>query len=103
MCGILGHFSFNGLPDIEELSGQIDSLRHRGPDDGGWWEEGPFFLAHRRLSIIDLGSGRQPMASIDGRLVITFNGEIYNYVELRDELRALGYQFQTESDTEVIL
>src|SRR5262245_4977671 len=103
MCGILGQFSFDGRPTVEELLGQINTLRHRGPDDGAWWQDGPFFLAHRRLSIIDLSSGRQPMASRDGRLVITFNGEIYNYIELREELRSLGRRFQTESDTEVLL
>jgi asparagine synthase (glutamine-hydrolysing) len=103
MCGILGQFSFDGRPTLEELVGQINSLRHRGPDDGAWWQDGPFFLAHRRLSIIDLSSGRQPMASRDGRLVISFNGEIYNYIELREELRSLGRRFHTESDTEVIV
>jgi asparagine synthase (glutamine-hydrolysing) len=103
MCGILGQFSFAEQSNIEELLDEINALRHRGPDDGAWWQEGAFFLAHRRLSIIDLNSGRQPMASADGRFVITFNGEIYNYIELREELRSLGRRFQTESDTEVIL
>jgi asparagine synthase (glutamine-hydrolysing) len=103
MCGILGQFAFDGRPTVEELLDQINALRHRGPDDGAWWQDGPFVLAHRRLSIIDLNAGRQPMASRDGRFVITFNGEIYNYIELREELRSLGRRFQTESDTEVIL
>ena len=105
MCGILGHFAFDRPigADVDELHGQIDSLRHRGPDDGAWWHDGAFFLAHRRLAIIDLGCGRQPMASADGRLVVTFNGEIYNYIELREELRAAGHTFRTDSDTEVLL
>ena len=105
MCGILGHFAFDRSigADLDELRGQINSLRHRGPDDGAWWQDGEFFLAHRRLSIIDLGLGRQPMASADGRLVVTFNGEIYNYIELREELRSAGYTFRTDSDTEVLL
>jgi asparagine synthase (glutamine-hydrolysing) len=105
MCGILGHFAF-GRPissQLDELVAQINALRHRGPDDGAWWADGPFIFGHRRLSIIDLNSGRQPMASSDGRFVVTFNGEIYNYVELRDELRSVGYQFRTDSDTEVLL
>jgi asparagine synthase (glutamine-hydrolysing) len=105
VCGILGQFAFDRSTenDIGELRGQINSLRHRGPDDGAWWHDGPFFFGHRRLSIIDIASGRQPMASNDGRLVVTFNGEIYNYLELREELRSYGYRFQTDSDTEVLL
>ena len=104
MCGILGRYAPHGnAADVDALCEATDRLRHRGPDDGGWWSEGPFFLGHRRLSIIDLEQGAQPMASIDGRFVIAFNGEIYNFVELRTELSALGAQFATRSDTEVIL
>jgi asparagine synthase (glutamine-hydrolysing) len=105
MCGILGHFAFSRSDDvpIDELRRQVNALRHRGPDDGAWWQDGPFAFGHRRLSIIDVGHGSQPMASSDGRFVVTFNGEIYNYIELRDELRASGAEFRTESDTEVLL
>ena len=104
MCGILGHFSFNGaIGDVDAFVEQVNALQHRGPDDGTWWQEGPFFFGHRRLSIIDLSHGGQPMASAEGRLVVTYNGEIYNYLELRDELRSHGCAFATESDTEVLL
>lgn len=104
MCGLFGRFSPNlkiGLQ--EELCAATNHLIHRGPDDGAWWSDGPFFLGHRRLSIIDVGHGAQPMATVDHRCVIAFNGEIYNYLELRLELEKLGCQFLTNSDTEVIL
>ena len=104
MCGILGRFSWAGPVDPDGLlPGLIDHLRHRGPDEGAYWHDDRFFLGHRRLSIIDLAQGGQPMASADGTLVVAFNGEIYNYVELRDELRGRGYAFRTSSDTEVLL
>lgn len=104
MCGLLGYYAWKGAcPPLAELCHLTEMLRHRGPDAGGYWTEGPVFLGHRRLSIIDLAQGDQPMASEDGRLVVTFNGEIYNYIELRRELRALGISFQTGSDTEVLL
>jgi asparagine synthase (glutamine-hydrolysing) len=108
MCGIFGRFTFTwggAAPnDPSALLPLVDLLRHRGPDGGGYWSSGPYFFGHRRLSIIDLSDGgKQPMASADGRYVITFNGEIYNYVELKEELRQKGYVFQTSSDTEVIL
>ncbi|HVE48662.1 MAG TPA: asparagine synthase (glutamine-hydrolyzing), partial [Casimicrobiaceae bacterium] len=104
MCGILGQFSREGrLLDLEALCAATNSLAHRGPDDGAWWSEGPFFFGHRRLSIIDLSHGGQPMSSTDGRHVLTFNGEIYNYVELRAELMREGVAFATDSDSEVVL
>jgi asparagine synthase (glutamine-hydrolysing) len=105
MCGIFGQFTF-GRRDhvaVDRLLAHTEAVRHRGPDAGGWWHDGPFFFGHRRLSIIDLSGGQQPMASADGRFVVTFNGEIYNYIELRDELRGRGHHFETESDTEVLL
>ncbi len=80
-----------------------DQLTHRGPDDAGNYLEGPLGLGHRRLSIIDLGGGHQPMQTADGRYVIVYNGEIYNYQDLRRELEASGARFTTHSDTEVIL
>jgi asparagine synthase (glutamine-hydrolysing) len=105
MCGIFGRFAWNAAPnDAEALKPLVDLLRHRGPDGGGYWCDGPWFFGHRRLAIIDLSeAGAQPMASPDGRYVVTFNGEIYNYVELAEELRAKGYTFRTHSDTEVLL
>ncbi len=80
-----------------------DIVTHRGPDDAGRFVSGPIGLGHRRLSIIDLGTGHQPMSTVDGRFTIVFNGEIYNFPELRRELEARGAQFRTQSDTEVIL
>ncbi len=104
MCGIVGLFSPGGeLPHRDLWPDLVNHLQHRGPDEGAWWADGPFFLGHRRLSIIDIEGGGQPMASGDGRLVVTFNGEIYNYIEVRDELEALGHTFQTHSDTEVLV
>ncbi len=102
MCGIAGVLRFDGQPArLEPLLRMAATIRHRGPDDAGQFVEGPVGFAHQRLSIIDLASGHQPMAT--ERSVIVFNGEIYNYVELRNELRARGRSFRTASDTEVIL
>src|SRR3954469_4701337 len=104
MCGIFGYVDpANSVASIEQLCRATNVIRHRGPDAGGYWTERGAFLGHRRLSIIDLSGGDQPMSSGDGRYVVTFNGEIYNYPELRDELRATGVAFRTSSDTEVIL
>src|SRR5881628_608319 len=102
MCGIFG-FVGRDLPPVRDLTRATNLLSHRGPDGGAYWHEPGAFLGHRRLSIIDLSGGTQPMFSPDGRYVITFNGEIYNYIELREELRAAGVEFRTASDTEVIL
>jgi asparagine synthase (glutamine-hydrolysing) len=104
MCGIIGCFSTRGSLDQGfPYSRLVNLLQHRGPDDGAFWLDERAFLGHRRLSIIDIAGGSQPMASEDGRFVLVFNGEIYNYVELREELIAAGYAFQTNSDTEVLL
>jgi asparagine synthase (glutamine-hydrolysing) len=109
MCGIAGLFSFaSNVPPVDagELECLRDSMIARGPDGFGVWShpEGKIGLAHRRLAIIDLNpTGAQPMASADGRLVISFNGEIYNYRELRAELEAKGCRFVSHSDTEVLL
>ena len=81
----------------------VNAIAHRGPDEGAFWVSHPFFFGHRRLSIIDIGMGGQPMATDDGRYVITYNGEIYNFIELRQDLQKLGYIFRTTSDTEVLL
>jgi asparagine synthase (glutamine-hydrolysing) len=104
MCGIVGIFSYNGPPPFTELWPDfINHLAHRGPDEGAWWSDDKYFFGHRRLSIIDLQSGGQPMATANGDLIVVFNGEIYNYIELRNELQNKGYVFQTHSDTEVLL
>ena len=104
MCGIVGHYARDGgAMASSTLFDLVQRVAHRGPDDCTFWQDGPFSFGHRRLSIIDLSSGRQPMASADGAIVITFNGEIYNYLELRDELTALGHAFRTQSDTEVLI
>ena len=104
MCGIVGIYSFEGAPPNRHLwFDLVNHLQHRGPDEGGWWADGPFFLGHRRLSIVDLEKGQQPMASPDGRYVVIFNGEIYNFIELKKKLKQRGYYFQTDSDTEVLL
>jgi asparagine synthase (glutamine-hydrolysing) len=104
MCGIVGHYARNGVALAPEVLFDLsECVSHRGPDDSTWWQQGRFSFAHRRLSIIDLSSGRQPMASADGRIVIIYNGEIYNYRELRQQLVALGHPFRTGSDTEVLI
>jgi asparagine synthase (glutamine-hydrolysing) len=105
MCGIYGQLWFDPAaftPEVEVLE-RCRLMGHRGPDGEGAWSRGRIALGHRRLSIIDLNSGQQPMPYADGRYWITFNGEIYNYRELRGRLQGLGYAFQTTSDTEVIL
>src|SRR5262245_916027 len=104
MCGIAGYVNLDGSPvDRDAFCKMIRTLAHRGPDGFGVQALGPVGFAHARLSIIDLAGGAQPMSVDDGELWITFNGEIYNYVEIRNELRARGHRFATQSDTEVIL
>ncbi len=107
MCGITGIWNFNQLPiDINELDSFTDSLTHRGPDGRGVFIDKNSYigLGHRRLSILDLTeSGKQPMPYLDNRYQITFNGEIFNFIELRDELKSKGYNFKSNTDTEVIL
>lgn len=103
MCGFVGVFLNNGACEPDRLTAMRDSIVHRGPDDAGNYVDGALGLGHRRLSIIDLGGGHQPMQTPDGRYVIVYNGEIYNYKELRAQLERQGARFQTHSDTEVIL
>ncbi len=105
MCGIAGQFALNGdAADADLVRAMAERLLHRGPDGEGSHFSGPVGLAHRRLAIIDLSDeGRQPMANEDGSLWIVFNGEIYNYRELREELLAAGHRFASATDTEVIL
>lgn len=101
----MGHFAIgDSKPDVHLWRGLVNVLAHRGPDDSTFWHDGRFAFGHRRLSIIELSSaGRQPMATDDGELVVTFNGEIYNHIELRDELNGHGHRFRSRSDTEVLL
>jgi asparagine synthase (glutamine-hydrolysing) len=104
MCGIAGIVRTDGAPAGGELlRAMTGALAHRGPDGDGFYCEGPVGLGHRRLAIIDLATGDQPMASDDGSSVIIFNGEIYNFRELRRELEGRGATFRTSSDTEVII
>ena len=105
MCGICGVLALEGplsLPaDAPER--MIGVMRHRGPDEFGAWRDDAIFLGHARLSIIDLAGGQQPLCNEDGRVWITFNGEIFNYIELAAELEAKGHRLRTRSDTEVIV
>lgn len=105
MCGITGTWNLrSGRPvDPAALQNMIATLVHRGPDDAGWWVDGAVGLGMRRLAIIDLAGGHQPMQSEDGSVTVVFNGEIYNHPQLREELRGLGHRFRTDSDTEVIV
>jgi asparagine synthase (glutamine-hydrolysing) len=104
MCGICGIFDFKGNPiDRELLERMTDRIRHRGPDGDGYFVGKGVGLGNRRLSIIDLEGGGQPQTNEDGSLQVVFNGEIYNFVELRKELIEKGHQFRTRSDTEVIV
>lgn len=107
MCGVAGAHAQLNVASLQScLEGMSDAQKHRGPDADGIWIEPEFGLgfAHRRLSIIDLSeAGNQPMSSEDGRMVVCFNGEIYNFQELRSELEAAGHRFRSTSDTEVIL
>jgi len=105
MCGIAGYIdlSLQRPASAEILRRMTDSLAHRGPDADGHFTEGAVGLGHRRLAIIDLHSGQQPMFSDDKQIVLTYNGEIYNYIELRQDLIGRGHRFQTDSDSEVLL
>ena len=105
MCGIVGFIDLDGKAIPKNLlKKSTDSISHRGPDGEGQWTFENIGLGHRRLSIIDLSkSGKQPMISNNERFVISYNGEIYNYKELKKELTNLGYQFKSQTDTEVLL
>ena len=104
MCGIAGALTFTGPPDCEAVRRMTSRLAHRGPDGEGFWHGGPIALGHRRLAVIDLSElGHQPMSDGDGRCTVVFNGEIYNFRELRRQLEADGARFRSHTDTEVIL
>jgi asparagine synthase (glutamine-hydrolysing) len=102
MCGIAG-FRLKPPPGPETLAAMTRTLTHRGPDGEGFFMEGGVALGHRRLAILDLSTGDQPMANEDGQVVVAFNGEIYNHLELRARLEAKGHRFATRSDTEVLV
>lgn len=105
MCGICGqyHFADAHLASREVVTAMSRSIAHRGPDDEGYHHDGPLALGFRRLSIIDLAGGHQPMSDPDGEVWVVFNGEIFNFQELREELQAHGHRFRTRSDTEVLV
>lgn len=105
MCGIAGILHRDGRPaSAIAVTRMTDAIAHRGPDGDGVFVDGPLALGHRRLAIIDLSpAGRQPMESDDGRFVLTYNGEVYNFNEIKAELEACGYQFRSRTDSEVVL
>lgn len=105
MCGICGKLNFDPQASVSPtlLRTMADTIHHRGPDDEGYYSSGSVGLGFRRLSIIDLNTGHQPISNEDGTVWIVFNGEIYNYQELREYLLGKGHQFKTQSDTEVIV
>ena len=102
MCGIVGYIN-NREKDEKVLKSMMDKIIHRGPDDEGSYQDDFISLGFRRLSIIDLDSGKQPIFNEDKSKVLIFNGEIYNYKSIREELIKLGHKFETKSDSEVII
>jgi asparagine synthase (glutamine-hydrolysing) len=105
MCGIAGRFNYDPREPVDPaiLGAMTDAVSHRGPDDAGYYLGDGIGLGHRRLSIIDLSTGHQPVGNEDGAIQVVFNGEIYNFAEVRAQLVALGHRFRTASDTEVIV
>src|SRR6202142_1548725 len=105
MCGICGQYNFGNQAPVQrrDLEAMTKSIAHRGPDDDGFYISGPLGLGFRRLSIIDLAGGHQPMSDQDETVWVVFNGEIYNFPELKRELEGYGHVFRTKSDTEVII
>src|SRR5690349_9528176 len=100
MCGICGKLEFNlaARPSPSLIKAMADAMVHRGPDDEGFYFSGPIGLGFRRLSIIDLGGGHQPLSNEDGSVTVVFNGEIYNYQELRADLLKKGHTFKINTD-----
>src|SRR5208337_3553828 len=104
MCGICGFYFSDERPvDIATLIKMTSTLRHRGPDDEGYYSNAGVALGHRRLSIIDLDTGKQPIHNEDESIYVVFNGEIYNFPELKRELEEKGHRFYTKTDTEVLV
>ena len=102
MCGIAGFYA-PGAADPRTLERMTAALAHRGPDASGFHVEGPVHLGHRRLSVIDIAGSPQPMRDAEGRVAVTYNGEIYNFRELREDLARQGWRFRTNGDTEVLI
>lgn len=105
MCGIAGIVNFrdNTVQSPDLLRRMLTRIKHRGPDESGIYYNDKVAMGNVRLSIIDIATGQQPLTNADGSLWIVFNGEIFNYIELRQELEAKGYSFKTHSDTEVLV
>ena len=105
MCGIAGFKKDSQLSDKAQMRAMLDALHHRGPDDAGIWsdEAQGVTLGQRRLAIIDVAGGKQPISNETGKIKTVFNGEIYNFREIKAQLISLGYKFKTESDTEVVI
>src|SRR5260370_19150460 len=105
MCGICGQYNFGNLAPVQrrDIEAMTRTLVHRGPDDEGYCIHGPLGFGFRRLSIIDLAGGHQPMSDAEESVWVIFNGEIYNFPELKRELEGHGHIFRTKSDTEVII
>src|ERR1017187_8954964 len=105
MCGICGQYNFGSSAPVQrrDIEAMTNAIVHRGPDDEGYQIAGPLGLGFRRLSIIDLAGGHQPMSDQEESVWVVFNGEIYNFLELKRELEGYGHVFRTKSDTEVIV
>jgi asparagine synthase (glutamine-hydrolysing) len=105
MCGVCGIYEYKTHKPVDQqcLAGMLSVLHHRGPDDAGVFFDKDVALAMRRLSIIDLDGGKQPISNEDGSITTVFNGEIYNYQSLQEELEGRGHRLRTASDTEVIV
>ncbi len=103
MCGIAGILNYQGCIDVDVVNRMLTRIRHRGPDESGIYCNNEIVMGNVRLSIIDIASGQQPLSDPSGRYWIVFNGELFNYIELREELSKKGYSFRTKSDTEVVV
>ena len=103
MCGIAGIINISSPPQKPLMEKMCGIMKHRGPDGEGYYAEGAVALGHRRLSIIDLEGGKQPLSNEDGTVWITYNGEIYNFPDIRKELIEKGHRFKTKSDTDTIV
>ena len=103
MCGIAGFINYSETQDQTLLHEALNCIVHRGPDDEGMFRTDAFQMGMRRLSIIDIAHGKQPITNEDETVTVVFNGEIYNYLELKAELENLGHTFKTQSDTEVLV
>src|SRR3954469_3295760 len=103
MCGIAGFLLRGGQAQLQTVTEMCRRITHRGPDDEGFHVDGPCAIGMRRLSLIDLNTGHQPITNEDGTMWIVFNGEIYNYQSLRNDLLSRGHKFTTATDTEVLL